>query len=96
VTRCEICSYCGQPLIPTDLGLPPIKRRILDAVQRCPGIGAEDLRAVVWADDPNGGPESRKVLHVHIHQLNQRLASLGVVVRAPKGAGAGYRIRSRR
>jgi hypothetical protein len=88
-----ICPCCGQPVLPEGLSLPPIKRRILDAVQRHPGITAEHLREIVWQADPNGGPEDRKVLHVHIHQLNQRLAPYGVMVRAPKGAGAGYRVR---
>src|SRR5215207_7416317 len=79
------CPRCGQPIVPEGLSLPPIKRRILDAVQRCPGISAEQLRDVVWATDRNGGPEDRKVLHVHVHQLNRRLAPYGVMVRAPKG-----------
>jgi hypothetical protein len=88
-----ICPRCGQPILPEGLSLPPIKRRILDAVQRHPGISGEDLREVVWRADPNGGPEDRKVLHVHVFQLNHRLAAYGVMVRARKGAGAGYRVR---
>ena len=87
------CPRCGQPIVPEGLSLPPIKRRILDAVQRCPGISAGELRDVVWAADPSGGPEDPKVLHVHVSQLNSRLAPFGVMVRAPKGAGAGYRVR---
>lgn len=90
----KTCPCCGQPAVPETLPLPPVKRRILEAVRRRPGISAEDLRTAVWADDPGGGPEDRKVLHVHVHQLNKLLAPFGVAVRAPKGAGAGYRIRS--
>jgi hypothetical protein len=87
------CPVCGQPVLPADpIDLPPTKRRILEAVRRCPGISAENLRTLVWADDPNGGPEDRKVLHVHVVQLNKRLAKTGIAVRASKGAGAGYRI----
>jgi hypothetical protein len=70
--------------------LPPVKQRILDAVRQQPGIGAEDLRAIVWADDPAGGPEDRKVLHVHIHQLNQKIAALGIAVRGSRSNG--YRL----
>jgi hypothetical protein len=88
-----ICPCCGQPIVPEGLSLPPIKQKILETVQRCPGISAGELRGVVWAADPNGGPEDRKVLHVHVYQLNQRLAPFGLMVRAPKGAGAGYRVR---
>jgi len=89
--RAEICSHCGQPIPPTGLHLPPIKQRIYDAVQRCPDISAEELRCVVWADDPNGGPEDRKVLHVNIAQMNFQLRPHGIMVRSQ---GGGYRIRS--
>jgi hypothetical protein len=91
-TRIKTCPTCGQPVVPAGLRLPPIKQRILDAVRDRPGISAEELRTVVWAQDPAGGPEDRKVLHVHVHQLNHLLIPLGIAVRAPKGAGAGYRI----
>ena len=60
-------------------------------MQRRPDIGAEELRSVVWADDPAGGPEDRKVLHVHVSQLNQLLAPHGIMVRSQ---GGGYRVRS--
>jgi hypothetical protein len=87
----KTCSSCGQPIAPTGLRLPPIKARIYEAVKRCPGISAEELRCTVWADDPNGGPEDRKCLHVHVWQLNSQLRPLGIMVRAQNG---GYRIRS--
>jgi hypothetical protein len=85
----NICPTCQQVIPPEGLRLPPIKRRIYDAVQRHPDINAEELRCLVWADDPNGGPEDRKVLHVHVSQLNHLLAPHGVMVRSQ---GGGYRI----
>ena len=89
--KAEICEKCGQPIAPMTLRLPPIKQRIYEAVQRHPDISAEELRCLVWADDPNGGPEDRKCLHVHVAQLNVLLRSLGIMVRAQ---GGGYRVRS--
>ena len=86
------CPRCGAPIVPPGITLPPIKRRIFEAVRRHPGIGAEELRSLVWASDPNGGPEDRKVLHVHVHQLNRRLAAHGLRVWAGQGAGRGYRL----
>jgi len=88
----EICPTCHQVIAPEGLHLPPIKRIIFETVQRRPDISAEELRGVVWADDPNGGPEDRKVLHVHVCQLNHLLAPLGIMVRSQ---GGGYRISER-
>ena len=74
MTALPTCPCCGQRLIPQEqISLPPIKKRIFNAVRRYPGIDAEALRGLVWAADPDGGPEDRKVLHVHIHQMNQLL-----------------------
>jgi hypothetical protein len=84
------CPHCGQPIAPTGLRLPPIKSRIYEIVRRCPGIGAEELRGLVW-DGPDGGPENFKCLHVHVHQLNNLLAPHGIMVRSQ---GGGYQIRS--
>jgi len=84
-----LCPCCGQPIVPAGLALPPTKQRILDTVRRRPGVTAEELREIVWADDPAGGPEDRKVLYVHVHQLNRLIAPLGVAVR---GGTGGYRV----
>jgi hypothetical protein len=90
----NLCEACGQPIITADeLTLPPIKQRIFDAVRRRPGIDSESLRALVWADDPAGGPENPKVLHVHIHQLNQLLEKRGIAVRGSHSGG--YHVRRR-
>ena len=88
-----VCDACGQPvLIQAELPpLPPIKEKILATVRKRPGITAQELRDSVWADDPSGGPEDRKVLHVHINQLNHLLAALRIEVRSQ---GGGYHIRS--
>jgi hypothetical protein len=85
------CPVCGQPLVPAGLILTPLKQRILDIVRQRPGISAEELRTALWSHDPAGGPEDRKVLHVHVHQLNRLLAPLGIVIRGSRSAG--YRIR---
>jgi hypothetical protein len=87
----DICSSCGQPIPPKGLRLSPTKARILEAVQRHPDISAEELRGLVWADDPNGGPECRHTIFVHVAQLNDVLRPHGICVRSE---GGGYRIRS--
>jgi hypothetical protein len=93
-TRMDItcCPGCGRPLPRDNLGLPHIKRRIYELVSRHPGISAEHLCELVWADDPSGGPESgRKAIHVHVNQLNRRLAVFGIAVRG--SLTAGYQLR---
>jgi len=45
---------------------------------------------LTWASDPNGGPEDRKCLHVHVHQLNEKLAPHGLRIRGSKSFG--YRV----
>jgi hypothetical protein len=89
--QAEICPACGQVIPPQELPrLPPIKRRIYDAVCKRPGITAQELRDWVWIDDANGGPlTDKKCLHVHVAQLNRLLASHGIVVRS---TGGGYRV----
>jgi hypothetical protein len=84
--RIACCPSCGRPLP----ALPRVKQRIFDLVGRYPGIAAERLRELVWADDPNGGPENRKLIRVHVHQLNRMLAPFGVRVRG--SISYGYRI----
>jgi hypothetical protein len=87
MSKSDICASCGQVIPPTGLRLPKINQRIYDGIRRRPGITAAALRDLVWADDPNGGPEDRKVLHVHVNQLNSLLAPHGVYVRSE---GGGY------
>ena len=86
----KCCPGCGRPLPRDDLVLPPVKRRIYDIVSRRPGIAAERLRELVWSNDPAGGPEDRKVLHVHVCQLNQLLAPYRIEVRG--SVSRGYRV----
>jgi hypothetical protein len=89
-----ICEACGQPvLMRSELPpLSPIKQRILEAVQRRPGITTQALRDAVWWDDPDGGPlTDRKCLHVHVAQLNALLRPLNIVVRSE---GGGYCVRA--
>jgi DNA-binding response OmpR family regulator len=91
VPKPATCPTCGQAVLSrTSIPLPPIKARIFDLVRRHSGINAETLRTLVWASDPNGGPEDPKVLHVHIHQLNQLLVPHGLRVHGSRSFG--YRV----
>jgi hypothetical protein len=63
------------------LTLPPIERRIFEAVQHHPGISAEELRRQVQADNS----EDRKHLHLCIARLNTLLRPHGITVRSEGG-----------
>jgi hypothetical protein len=90
-THPSSCPTCGQVIPPNGFYLPRIKRLIYDTVRRRPGISAAQLRDLVWCDDPDGGPlTDTKCLHVHVSQLNDRLAPHGITIRSQSG---GYRIR---
>jgi hypothetical protein len=86
-----ICPTCNQPIPPVKLRLPPTKMRILEIVRSHPDITAAELRDLVWAHDPAGGPECRHTIFVHVAQLNDLLRPHGICVRSE---GGGYRIRS--
>jgi hypothetical protein len=86
------CQACGRPLASDVRGLSPIQRAILDTVTRRGEISARDLADIVWADDPGGGPLSG--VKQHIFYLNRKLRPYGLAVRAGRGAGAVYSLRT--
>jgi hypothetical protein len=89
----QSCPTCGRAYVTDGLELSPIRRRILNLIERHGEISSEVLHAAIWGSDPNGGP-NMKTLHVIIHGLNKQLASHGLAVRAgPGGRNArGYRL----
>jgi hypothetical protein len=87
----KTCPTCNQPVVPTGIRLPRIKRVIFEAIRNRQNVTAEGLRQIVWGADPNGGPASRSIVHVHIGQMNQLLRSHGLTVRSERGF---YRIRT--
>ena len=76
------CPCCGQavavdPVTATRAALTPMQRAIFDIVMRRPGLSRERLADVVYADDPQGGPDfAGSVISVHIMQANKRSRAL--------------------
>jgi DNA-binding response OmpR family regulator len=62
------------------VALTKTERRIYRALQERPR-SADELREIVWAHDPNGGPECRHTIYVHIRNLNRRLIASDEIVR---------------
>ena len=74
------CHCCGQ-VIPPVMTLPPVIQRIYDTLRDQPRT-AEELRDIIWRDDPDGGPLSRHTIYVHIDRLKRRLKPLGLGIRS--------------
>jgi hypothetical protein len=94
-----LCPHCGQvlPQIRLGVALPPVKARIFDFVARSgvDGIDSASLFALTYNDNlPNGKGirerRSRKSLHNHINQLNERLENAGYRIIHSSGA---YRLK---
>jgi hypothetical protein len=72
----------------------PVRQRIVDLVAGRPdGITRRELIDLVYASDPNGGPNNENVISVLIRRANEQLAEQGYFI-APawRGRGARYRL----
>lgn len=87
--KVTMCCCCGQ-VLPPKLKLPVVKQRIYDMVARHPGIRLQQLINHVYAEDPNGGPESLNIIHVHVHQINLIIIKHGLQIRGH--TSQGYRL----
>lgn len=95
-TKVATCCCCGQVLPPKIKFAGPVKQRIYDFVSRHPeGVNRFKIMEAVYADDPDGGPESHSTIGVHIMQMNrQTLAKHGLLIRSPSGrSDSGYTLR---
>jgi DNA-binding response OmpR family regulator len=79
MSRPKTCPCCGQ-VIPSDLALSRIQRRLYEALCRGPRT-ADELRDAAWSDDSEGGPAGWKTIYVHVYLLNRKLAPHGMAAR---------------
>ena len=87
------CPTCGQRLpskspLPKGVRFSPGQQRIVDRVRKAGpnGIASDDLLAFLYADDADGGPLwADATMHTRIWQINQKLKTIGKVIRAPRG-----------
>ena len=64
-------------------GLTPITCRILEVLIRRQSVSGEQLIDILYADDPDGGPENApKCLSVHIHRLRWCLRLQGITIKS--------------
>lgn len=70
------------------LRLSRIRSLIFDALWRARGrriISHQQMMEHVYADDPNGGPESTNIISVQVNHLKKKLAPFGLTVTGFKG-----------
>lgn len=66
---------------------------IAEIVASRPGIRMIEVAGLVYADDPDGGPEwGEASLTVQTCRANARLAPFGFAIRAGQGCRNGYRV----
>lgn len=85
------CSGCGRPMpiIRFGVPLPPLKARIVTAIERA---GPDGISSDLLIAD-YGLRMNRKCLAAHIHQINELLAATDYAI---VGRGPGYRLVRRR
>jgi hypothetical protein len=92
-----LCPCCGQArpeaLDAAVLDLSPRMAAIVRTVARKPGISAQDLASVIYADDPDGGPlTAEKTVATIICNNRGVLARHGLRLFAGRGSRSGYRL----
>ena len=92
-----MCPRCGQPLPAKKRGgvyLPAKKACIFDFIMAHPGVTLAGIRAHCFADGTNA-----KLIHVHVHQINEMLAGTSMMIKGEKRGGyrepGTYRIMKR-
>jgi hypothetical protein len=79
----QVCKCCGQALPPAegfDFAMPKGMAELVSHVRRAGrwGITTDRLFGLLYAGDPNGGPDTGiKVLHVRVNQANRLLRQHG-------------------
>lgn len=86
----DLCPHCGA-VMESAIFLAPVKQRIYDYIRRHAGCTSEEIMRSVWADDPDGGPDSNS-LSVHISQMKSTLLQHNLRIDTRRGPGATYRL----
>lgn len=93
----KCCPTCGREFAPEiDVG-GTVRQRVFDTIARHTargGIGRRELVDAIYADDPNGGPDTDKCVTVHVYHINQlfKKRGLSLRIRSTGGIGAVYRL----
>jgi hypothetical protein len=91
-----VCKCCGHPLPESNaaLGLTRGQQRLFQFVEKAgrAGITRHDLMDRMYANDPNGGPDSLNVLNVQKTNMNRRLLKHGLKITTSRGHYSMWRL----
>lgn len=91
----KCCPTCGRAF-PPKIDVGGKKRQLIfDYVARHPeGVTVGQIMEYVYAEDPNGGPESSNVVAVQAWHINRYLETRGAPyrIRGRGGPGSIYRL----
>lgn len=91
------CPACGavrddRPF--ADVRMTDRARRLLSLVEARPGISSVELAGLIYAEDPDGGPDDfAQAIRNFVRQVNRKIRPRGWTVNSPPGPGAGYMLR---
>jgi len=90
----KICPCCKRP-ISLQIKVGGQKRqRLFDYIfAHSGGATSNQLMNLIYADDPDGGPENPNVISVMVSQINKKLKPLGYAIRGSGGPGSTYAVR---
>ena len=87
----KTCPHCGS-VTHHELFSSKIHQRIYDFIKTHPDSSRDEVLSAVYAEDPNGGPESINVISVHITRMNKQLRPKGLKIQGRLGSLGGYRV----
>lgn len=82
------CPCCGQSLpgpFPSVTG--DKRKRLVELIARKPGLHRNELTAMLYADDIDGGPQSTNIVSVILSQAKAQLKADGYKVRSSRWTG---------
>jgi hypothetical protein len=80
------CPHCGAPMPSDEVAatLAPVQRRLYEIVRDSGtvGINGREVLSRLYADDPDGGPDTFQVLSSTARNTNEKLAQFGLKLKA--------------
>lgn len=98
------CACCGHPLteavrdpkiVLEQVRMSPMARRVGEALARRFGryVPPAELIDTLYADDPDGGPETARVAVAHhVRRLTRALIDTPLIIDAKQGVSGGRRL----